>query len=67
MMVMVVYVLLVAVGEVIAVGIGLMLDTTVPQGWSIIVAMVLFFGVFALMWPIAVFITERFFPQAKRA
>jgi hypothetical protein len=61
MIVMIVYVVLVAAGEAVAVGIGSMLDKYIAAGWSMIVAMGLFFGVIALMWPVAVFITERWF------
>lgn len=68
MVVIAIYVLLVVLGQVVAVTLGIFLDKTVPSGWSIIVAMGLFFGVFALMWPVAVFITERWFSgAAKRA
>jgi hypothetical protein len=59
MVVIAIYVLLVAVGQVVAVTLGIYLDKTVPAGWSIILAMGLFFGVFAVMWPVAVFVTER--------
>jgi F0F1-type ATP synthase assembly protein I len=59
MIVMIVYVLLVVAGEVVAIGLGSMLDQYVASGWSMIVAMALFFGVIAMMWPLAVFITER--------
>jgi hypothetical protein len=65
MIVIIVYVLLVALGQVAAVAVGLILDKTVPAGWSVISAMVLFFAVFAVMWPAAVFITERWFPGTK--
>jgi hypothetical protein len=63
MVVIIIYVLLVLVGEVVAVSLGIFLDKTVPAGWSIIVAMGLFFGVFAVMWPVAVFVTERWFSR----
>jgi hypothetical protein len=65
MTVLVIYVLLVAVFEAIICMVGIALDKVVPSGWNIIVAMGLFFSVLALMWPVAVFITERFFVGEK--
>jgi len=55
---MVVYVLLVILGEIAAVQLGLYLDSAVPS-FSLPIALALFFSVLVVMWPIAVFITER--------
>ena len=68
MIVMIIYVLLVAVGEVIAFLLGTALDGFVPSAWSMIFYMVLFFGVIWAMWPVAVWITEKWFvhPQGAR-
>jgi hypothetical protein len=59
MILIVVYVVLVAIGEVIAFGIGAMLDGMFPT-WSMILYMALFFGVIAGAWPVAVFVTEKY-------
>ena len=69
MIVMIVYVLLVAIGEVLAFGASLMLDNFVPAGWSMIVAMALFFGVIWAVWPLAVFVTEKWLvgPEPAKA
>jgi hypothetical protein len=67
---LVVYVLLVAVFQTIVFVVGVMLDTVVPAGWNVIVAMLMFFAVLAVMWPVAVYITERWLmsePSAKGA
>ena len=61
MVIMIVYVLLATAGEVVAVSLGMLLDNVVPDGWNMIVAMALFFGVIFAMWPVAVFVTERWF------
>ena len=58
MILIVVYVVLVAIGEVIAFGIGAMLDGLFPT-WSMIIYMALFFGVIWGVWPLAVFVTEK--------
>jgi hypothetical protein len=65
MIVMVVYVLLVAVGEVAAFFIAQAFDAMVPPAWSMIFYMVLFFGVIWAMWPVAVWITERWFVKPE--
>ena len=67
MIVMIVYVLLVAAGEVLAFGVSLMLDNFIPAGWSMIVAMGLFFGVIWAMWPLAVYVTEKWLVGAGSA
>jgi hypothetical protein len=68
MIVMIIYVLLVAVGQVVAFFVGQIVDSMIPPAWSLIVAMVLFFSVIAAMWPVAVWITEKWFvkPEAAR-
>jgi hypothetical protein len=67
MIVMIIYVLLVAVGEVIAFFVAQVFDSMVPSAWSMIFYMTLFFGVIAAMWPVAVWITERWFVTAQAA
>ena len=44
-----------------------MLDNFIPDGWSMIVAMALFFGVIWAMWPLAVFVTEKWLVGAEPA
>ncbi len=60
MTVMVVYVLLVVVGEVIGFFIGGAIDRVVPGNWSMIAYMAVFFGIIFGMWPVAVHITEKY-------
>jgi hypothetical protein len=74
MIVMIVYIVLVAIGEVLAFFVAQAFDTLVPAAWSMIFYMGLFFGVIWAAWPLAVFITEKWFVtpeavsrQAKRA
>ena len=65
MQVMIVYVLLVFVAETAAFGVGTVLDRMVPS-ISMILFMVLFFGILAVCWPIAVMVTEKWFmPKAR--
>jgi hypothetical protein len=59
MTVLIVYCLLVLAGEVIVFLVGITADQVVPGGWNLILAMAMFFAVIAFMWPLAVFITER--------
>jgi hypothetical protein len=68
MIVMIIYVLLVIVGQVVAFFVGQIVDAMIPPAWSLIFAMVLFFSVIAAMWPAAVWITEKWFvkPEAAR-
>jgi len=61
MIVMIVYVLLVAVGECAAFFVAQGFDSLVPAAWSMIFYMALFFGVIWAAWPIAVRITEKWF------
>jgi hypothetical protein len=64
MTVLIVYVVLVAICEVAVFFAGVALDTVVPTGWNVIVAMTMFFAVLWLVWPVAVFITERWLTSA---
>ena len=64
MTVLVVYVVLVAILEVVVFYVGVALDSVVPSGWNVIVAMTMFFAVLALVWPVAVYITERWLSTA---
>ncbi|HWP25909.1 MAG TPA: hypothetical protein VNL39_06160 [Xanthobacteraceae bacterium] len=59
MLAIIVYVAVVAVGEIIAFGLGVVIDRMVPDAWSMIIYMAMFFGVIWGAWPIAVYITER--------
>ena len=74
MTVLIVYVLLVAVGQVLAFFLAQALDALVPAAWSMIFYMALFFGVIWAAWPLAVFVTEKWLVkpevpgrEAKRA
>jgi len=60
--VMAIYLLIVTIAESIAVMIGLELDTTIPS-LSIPLALMLFFCALTGGWYLAVFITERWFPD----
>ena len=59
MLLLLVYAVLVALGELVAVGLGLYLDTVFPQ-LSIPIALSLFFGVLVLVWRPALWITQNF-------
>ena len=74
MTVIVVYVLLVAIGEVAAFFVAQGFDALVPAAWSMIFYMGLFFGVIWGAWPLAVRVTEKWLVrsdapgrEAKRA
>ena len=67
MVVMLIYVLLVFVGELVAFLIAQAFDSLVSPAWSMIFFMVLFFGVIAAMWPVAVWITEKWFVKPDEA
>jgi hypothetical protein len=58
MQLLIVYVLLAVVGEFIAVQIGFYLDNAMPS-LSLPIVLGMFFAVLLLMWPLAVYITER--------
>ena len=64
MTVIVVYIAIVAVGEVIAFFLAQALDAMVPAAWSMIFYMALFFGVIWGAWPIAVAVTEKWLVRA---
>ena len=64
MWILIVYVLIVVVGEAVVVGIGLTLDRTFAAA-SLPVSLTLFFAVLAFGWPLAVRWTEP--RHAKRA
>ncbi len=66
MTVLIVYVVLVAVGEVAAFFVAQAFDTLVPAAWSMIFYMGLFFGVIWAAWPAAVFITEKWFVSPEK-
>ena len=57
MWILIVYILIVVIGEAVVVGIGLALDRTFPLA-SLPVSLTLFFAVLALGWPLAVRLTE---------
>ena len=59
MTVIIVYIAVVAIGEVAAFFLAQAFDAMVPAAWSMIFYMALFFGVIWGAWPIAVFITEK--------
>ena len=65
MRLLIVYILLVVAGEFVAVQIGFYLDDAFPS-WSLPIALALFFAVLGLMWPLAVYVTERWWnPDEK--
>jgi hypothetical protein len=53
-----VYCILVAIGEVITFFLGLIVEQLVPS-FSMLIYMLMFFGVLWGGWPVAVYITER--------
>jgi|RhiMethySRZTD1v2_1073278.scaffolds.fasta_scaffold99325_3 hypothetical protein len=59
MILIVVYLVLVVLGEVIAFFVGQIFDSFVPSTWSMLFAMGLFFGVLWAAWPLAVVVTEK--------
>lgn len=61
MIVMIVYIVLVAIGEVTAFMVCQALDNYIPSAWSMIVYMISFFGVIWAAWPLAVLITDKWF------
>jgi hypothetical protein len=67
MAVLIIYVLLVILSETIIIMVGLAADSVVPAGWNVILAMAMFFGAIGAMWPIAVFITERWFSRKEKS
>jgi hypothetical protein len=61
-----IYMVLVAIGEVVAFGLGRMFEEAVPA-FSMLIYMALFFGVLVGAWPLAVTVTERWFPARRDA
>jgi uncharacterized membrane protein YphA (DoxX/SURF4 family) len=57
MWILIIYVLIVVIGEAVVIGIGLALDRTFPLA-SLPVSLTLFFAVLAFGWPLAVRWTE---------
>ena len=57
MWILIVYILIVVVGEAVVIGIGLGLDRTFPSA-SLPVSLTLFFAVLGFGWPLAVRWTE---------
>ena len=64
MWILIVYILIVVVGEAVVIGIGLALDRIYPIA-SLTVSLTLFFAVLGFGWPLAVRWTEP--KHAKRA
>lgn len=62
MALLVVYVVMVAIGELFAVMLGIYLDR-VSAVWSLPIALTLVFGVLAAAWPLAVYATDRWLPE----
>jgi hypothetical protein len=67
MTVIVVYVVLVAIGEVLAFFVGQAFDSVVPSAWSMVFYMALFFGVIWAAWPLSVFVTEKWLVKPQPA
>lgn len=57
MWILIIYILIVVVGESLVIGIGLALDRIFPSA-SLLVALPLFFAVLALGWILAVHLTD---------
>ena len=66
MSLLIVYVVLVGIGEVFAALLGLYLDNVSPT-WSLPIALTLVFGVIALAWPVSVYATDRWLPENRPA
>jgi hypothetical protein len=58
----VIYIVLVVVGEVAAFAVGRLFEETLP-GLSMLFYMGLFFGVLWLAWPLAVVLVDRWMPE----
>jgi hypothetical protein len=58
-----IYCVLVAIGEVIVFGLGLIVEELVPA-FSMLIYMAMFFGVLWGGWTLAVYVTERWFLSA---
>jgi hypothetical protein len=66
MRLIVVYCVLVTIGEVVVFGLGLVVERVLPA-FSMLIYMAMFFGVLWGGWPISVQITERWFLPAGHA
>jgi hypothetical protein len=64
MRLIVVYCIVVAIGQVAVFPIGLLIERSLPS-FSMLFYMALFFGVLWGGWPLAVSLTERFFPSVE--
>jgi hypothetical protein len=60
MQLLIVYVVIVVAGEFGVVMIGLFLDSALPS-FSLPLSLAMFFATLGLAWPVAVWITERWF------
>ena len=58
MQLLIVYVAFVVAADLVAIQIGLVFDRVMPS-LSLPIALGMFFAVFGLMWPLAVYVTER--------
>jgi hypothetical protein len=67
MILMFVYVGLVAVGEVLAFIICQLFDQVIPSAWSMVVYMIVFFGVLWAAWPLSVSVTEKWIVPQQAA
>ena len=67
MTVLIIYVSLVAFFEVVIVIVGLAVDSVVPAGWNVMTAVMMFFAVIWGMWPVSVYITERWFERPTKS
>ena len=63
---LVIYCVVVLVGEVLAYGLGRVVEDIYPS-WSMLLYMAMFFGVLWAGWPFAVQLTERWDRIARRA
>jgi hypothetical protein len=66
MRLIVVYCIVVVIGELAVFPPGLLIERTIPQ-FSMLLYMVMFLGVLWGGWPLAVSLTERFLPSTREA
>jgi hypothetical protein len=59
-----IYCIVVAIGEVITFGLGLIVERFVPGSLSMLIYMAMFFAVLWGGWPLSVQLTERWTPSA---
>ena len=62
---LVIYIVVIAIGEVIAYGLGRMVEGIYPS-FSMLIYMGMFFGVLWGGWPLAVQLTERWWDRETR-